>query len=74
VHGIFAAHFIMPKLHQFLSEFPQIQLQLTKVTVMLMLLKKELIVLFVLVNSMMSDLIVRHLGDIQQVTLASQII
>lgn len=22
VHGIFAAHFIMPKLHQFLSEFP----------------------------------------------------
>jgi DNA-binding transcriptional LysR family regulator len=71
VHGIFAAHFIMPKLHQFLSEFPQIQLQLTESDRYVDVIKEGIDCVIRIGQLNDSDLIVRHLGDIQQVTLAS---
>ena len=71
VHGIFAAHFILPKLNDFLTEFPQIQLQLTESDRYVDLIKEGIDCVIRIGQLNNSELIVRHLGDIQQVTLAS---
>ncbi len=71
VHGIFAAHFILPKLDDFLTEFPQIQLQLTESDRYVDLIKEGIDCVIRIGQLNNSELIVRHLGDIQQVTLAS---
>lgn len=71
VHGIFAAHFIIPKLHTFLTEYPQIQLQLTESDRYVDVIKEgiDCVIRIGYLND--SELVVRHLGHIQQVTLAS---
>jgi len=71
VHGIFAAHFIIPKLHAFLTEYPQIQLQLTESDRYVDVIKEgiDCVIRIGYLND--SELVVRHLGHIQQVTLAS---
>ncbi|AZN67757.1 LysR family transcriptional regulator [Acinetobacter haemolyticus] len=71
VHGIFAAHFIIPKLHTFLTEYPQIQLQLTESDRYVNVIKEgiDCVIRIGYLND--SELVVRHLGYIQQVTLAS---
>ena len=71
VHGIFAAYFILPKLDDFLTEFPQIQLQLTESDRYVDLIKEGIDCVIRIGQLNNSELIVRHLGDIQQVTLAS---
>lgn len=71
VHGGFAAQFIMPKLHQFINEFPQIQLQLTESDRYVDVIKEGIDCVIRIGQLRDSDLIVRHLGDIRQITLAS---
>ncbi|OEC92241.1 LysR family transcriptional regulator [Acinetobacter sp. YK3] len=71
VHGIFASHFILPKLRDFLSEFPQIQLQLTESDRYVDVIKEGIDCVIRIGQLNNSELIVRHLGNIQQVTLAS---
>lgn len=71
VHGIFASYFIIPKLHEFLSEFPQIQLQLTESDRYVDVIKEGIDCVIRIGHLNNSDLIVRHLGDIEQITLAS---
>ncbi|EOR10443.1 LysR family transcriptional regulator [Acinetobacter genomosp. 15BJ] len=71
VHGIFAAHFILPKLHQFLGEYPQIQLQLTESDRYVDLIKEGIDCVIRIGHLNNSELVVRPLGQIPQVTLAS---
>ncbi|MDF2416358.1 LysR family transcriptional regulator [Acinetobacter beijerinckii] len=71
VHGMFAAHFIMPKLHLFLAEYPEIQLQLTESDRYVDVIKEGIDCVIRIGHLNHSELVVRHLGDIQQVTLAS---
>ncbi|ENX35664.1 hypothetical protein F889_00739 [Acinetobacter colistiniresistens] len=71
VHGGFAARFILPQLHAFLDEFPQIQLQLTESDRYVDVIKEGIDCVIRIGQLSNSDLIVRHLGDIQQITLAS---
>jgi len=71
VHGIFAAHFILPKLHQFLGEYPQIQLQLTESDRYVDLIKEGIDCVIRIGHLNNSELVVRPLGLIPQVTLAS---
>lgn len=71
VHGVFAAHFILPKLADFLTEFPQIQLQLSEGDRYVDLIKEGIDCVIRIGQLNNSELIVRHLGNIQQVTLAS---
>ena len=71
VHGVFASHFIMPKLHQFLAEFPQIQLQLTESDRYADMIKEGIDCVIRIGHLNNSELVVRHLGEIQQITAAS---
>jgi DNA-binding transcriptional LysR family regulator len=71
VHGVFAAHFILPSLHNFLTEFPQIQLQLVESDRYVDMMKEGIDCVIRIGQLNDSELIVRHLGDIQQVTMAS---
>ncbi|OTG87094.1 LysR family transcriptional regulator [Acinetobacter sp. ANC 4558] len=71
VHGIFASHFILPHIHQFLKEFPQIQLQLSESDRYVNVIKEGIDCVIRVGQLNNSDLIVRHLGQIKQVTLAS---
>ncbi|ENX18414.1 hypothetical protein F895_00029 [Acinetobacter sp. CIP 64.2] len=71
VHGLFAAHFILPKLHQFLGEYPQIQLQLTESDRYVDLIKEGIDCVIRIGHLNNSELVVRSLGQIPQITLAS---
>ncbi|MCU4579399.1 LysR family transcriptional regulator [Acinetobacter gyllenbergii] len=71
VHGIFAAHFIIPKLHEFLSEYPQIQVQLTESDRYVDIIKEGIDCVIRIGHLNNSELVVRPLGHIQQITLAS---
>ncbi|MBJ9953055.1 MULTISPECIES: LysR family transcriptional regulator [unclassified Acinetobacter] len=71
VHGVFAAHYILPKLQDFLTEFPQIQLQISEGDRYVDLIKEGIDCVIRIGQLNNSELIVRHLGNIQQVTLAS---
>lgn len=71
VHGIFAAHFIIPKLHTFLANYPQIQLQLTESDRYVDVIKEGIDCVIRIGHLNNSELVVRQLGEIQQITLAS---
>lgn len=71
VHGLFASNFILPKLPEFLSEFPEIQIQLIENDRYVDVIKEAMDCVIRIGQLNDSDLIVRHLGEIQQITLAS---
>ena len=71
VHGVFAAHFILPHLHQFRSEYPDIQIQMMESDRYVDVIKKGIDCVIRIGQLNNSELIVRHLGHLQQITLAS---
>lgn len=71
VHGVFAAYFILPHLHKFQSEYPGIQVQLTESDRYVDVIKEGIDCVIRIGQLNKSELIVRHLGHLQQITLAS---
>lgn len=73
VHGLFAAHFILPHLYKFQLEYPDIQLQLIESDRYVDVIKEGIDCVIRIGQLNNSELIVRHLGHLQQITLASPI-
>lgn len=71
VHGVFATYFILPHLHQFQLEYPDIQLQLTESDRYVDVIKEGIDCVIRIGQLNNSELIVRQLGHLQQITLAS---
>ncbi len=71
VHGIFASHFIIPHLHLFLAEYPDIQLHLTESDRYVDLIKEGIDCVIRIGQLNDSELVVRALGQVEQNTLAS---
>lgn len=71
VHGLFSSNFILPKLPEFLSEFPEIHIQLIENDRYVDVIREAMDCVIRIGQLNDSDLIVRHLGEIQQITLAS---
>lgn len=71
VHGTLARHFVLPKLPQFLADYPEIQLYMSEGDRLVDLVREGIDCVLRVGELQDSDMIARHLGELEEITCAA---